>query len=436
MGRLRKTRSKATEQSTREQQRWQKRMENPVLRQQHQQNERLRRMRQKEEKIEMENDNSRLSQRVTFLSEKINQLMNDMFLISRDMELEEDSSLQAEDLQDEIRWIDVVEQYASEFEETIQDWHRFVGLDKEIFEQLSDGFADHYYSLTWDGTVRKTKQRKRTLNHRTALFITLLLFRQYCTGTMMQSIFRVHERTLTKVYRRVLSALQRHFAGRLGWPNRKELDKLPSPNSDLPELEGVKFVVDGTIIRMYRSKLKFRKGLSDPYYQPSKGKHGENTLVFIDFNGRIVWNTKLYPAGKYPDQRIWNHENLKKYFVDTGAGLLGDLGFTFESEEFEGPIHGVQPVNYERRSKDPELAEFSRQVSRHRVLIEHVFTQLKFFRIIGGQCRHFHPNAKQNDLHHDLLDMDVVMDVLCCIHNLDLQTRPMHDASRESPEDS
>ena len=194
--------------------------------------------------------------------------------------------------------------------------------------------------------------------------------------------------------------------------------------------------MDGTMIRMYLSKLKFRKGESDPYYQPSKGKHGENTLVFIDFNGRIVWNSKMYPAGKFPDQKIWKHEKLNKYFIDTGTGLLADLGFTFSNGELGGKVHGVKPLNYEKRSKDPKAAEYSQEVSRHRVLIEHVFAQLKQFRIIGGQYRHFHPNAQNKNIYHDKLDMDVLMDVLCCIHNFDLETRPIHDSSRITEKDS
>lgn len=430
------TRLNYQEKSSLESIKWQKRMENPEFRETIRKSSILRRLRQKDEKISMENENDRLGKRVAFLEKKIDQLMEDMFLISEDMSKMDFNEYEEMGSEKEIRWIDVVEHYSKEFEETIIDWHRYVGLDKENFENLSNHYSDYYYSSTWEGLERSTIQHKPTLNHRTSLFITLLMFRQYPTGIILQSIFHVHERTLARIYVRVLSSLQRSFKNQLGWPSPKELSKLPIPDSDLADLDGVKFIVDGTIIRMYRSKLKFRKGESDPYYQPSKGKTGENTLVFIDLNGRIIWNSKLYPAGRFPDQKIWNHEKLNKYFIDTGAGLLGDLGFVFNVGKDNEKMYGVNPVNYEKRSKDPKAADYSREVSRHRVLIEHVFSQLKFFRIIGGLCRHFHPNAPTKEVYHDRIDMNVLMDVLCCIHNLDLKMRPMHDASRLPPKDS
>ena len=185
------TRSSSKKKSASESIKWQKRMQNPGFREKHRKNQQLRRLQEKEEKICLQNENERLRKRVAFLKSKINQLMEDMFLMEEGMN-------------------------NKEFEETIIDWHRYIGLDRKIFEKLSNHYSSHYYSLTWEGIERKTIQHKPTLNHRTTLFITLLMFRQYPTGIMLQSIFRVHERTISKIIVRVLSSLHKSFKGQLG----------------------------------------------------------------------------------------------------------------------------------------------------------------------------------------------------------------------------
>jgi hypothetical protein len=40
-------------------------------------------------------------------------------------------------------------------------------------------------------------------------------------------------------------------------------------------------------------------------------------------------------------------------------------------------------------------------------------------------CRHFHPNMNKNKKHNNLFDFDMLMDVLCCIHNRDLISHPL-----------
>ena len=70
--------------------------------------------------------------------------------------------------------VKVVELKVKEFEENVD---RMIGLDKEIFEKLSDDYAPHYYSLTWQGIVKTHKSHISTLSPRTALFLTLFHFR-------------------------------------------------------------------------------------------------------------------------------------------------------------------------------------------------------------------------------------------------------------------
>jgi len=194
------------------------------------------------------------------------------------------------------------------------------------------------------------------------------------------------------------------------------------------EFEGIVLIMDGMIIQSYRKKVKYSNITPDPYYSGAKKKTGLNFLAFIDFNGHIWWNTKLYPAGR-TDQAIWNDEKLRNWFVENDLGVMADLGFTPNKKGEQFKIKSAQPFPYEVRSGDTDEAKdaaaYSTEVSKRRVLIENVFGRLKDWSIIGVRCRHFHPNAKIKGEYHDRLNLNYTLDIICCLHNIDLETHPL-----------
>jgi DDE superfamily endonuclease len=339
------------------------------------------------------------------------------------MELSEE-----EEKYQKISWFKDLENAVEIFEIRISDWHRLLGLEKIHFERVADGYASHYYAFTWDGKVRKNNSKIHTLSARTALLVTLNMFRQYSTGIQMQTIFNCHERTLSRVYERVELALHSYFRGAIHWPRDEDIMGLINPVDEGTPFEGILLIVDGTVISTFRSKLKFKAGMPDPYFSGAKKKTGENFLAFVDFTGRIWWNTKLYPGGT-TDQKIWNLEKLRNWFSENDVGVMGDLGFTFNTKKEQYPIKAVSPFPYETRVGDSDDAksnrEFSREVSVRRVLVEHVFSRLKEWSIIGIRCRHFHPNAQKKGLYNDRLDLNFIVDILCCFHNIDIELHPM-----------
>jgi len=193
------------------------------------------------------------------------------------------------------------------------------------------------------------------------------------------------------------------------------------------EFEGIVLIMDGMIILSEESQILKHK-LPTRTTAEQRRKTGLNFLAFIDFKGHIWWNTKLYPAGR-TDQAIWNDEKLRNWFVENDLGVMADLGFTPNKKGEQFKIKSAQPFPYEVRSGDTDEAKdaaaYSTEVSKRRVLIENVFGRLKDWSIIGVRCRHFHPNAKIKGEYHDRLNLNYTLDIICCLHNIDLETHPL-----------
>ena len=111
----------------------------------------------------------------------------------------------------------------------------------------------------------------------------------------MKLVFDCGESTLAKVCKKKLMALELTFQD--------------SQQAGKP-LEKVVAVVDGTVIRSFRSQLKYKSGKNDPYFNVHKIYPGLNMLIIVDLQGRSLWNTPTYP-GAVSDQSIWNSEKLK-----------------------------------------------------------------------------------------------------------------------------
>ena len=189
-------------------------------------------------------------------------------------------------------------------------------------------------------------------------------------------------------------------------------------------MAGPLLIVDGTVIQTFRSVLKFENGENDPYFNGHKWKHGINMLAFVDYTGKIWWNTRVYPGG-FVDQQIWNIANLRNYFSESKVTIIGDRGFTFNKKNEQHPINSFNPFSYGNANLSQTEKEISHFISSRRSMVEHVFKRIKDWKIIGGLCRHFIPFRQGDSSKYDYLNIDHVLDVICCIHNIDIETHPM-----------
>jgi len=63
--------------------------------------------------------------------------------------------------------------------------------------------------------------------------------RQYPTGLVLHQDFDVHQGTLSRVFKRVLSALEKTFHEELKWPSDNELENWKLPRNVGTEMENI-----------------------------------------------------------------------------------------------------------------------------------------------------------------------------------------------------
>jgi len=129
-------------------------------------------------------------------------------------------------------WIETLEENCSKILESDSDSHRLFGLDIAEFNTLVSDYNASFLSLSWRSTRRKRKSFSRDLDPAMALKITLYWMRQYHTMICLKRTFGVEERTLARVFKRVLTALEVTFQEELKWPSDNELLSWKHPDNE------------------------------------------------------------------------------------------------------------------------------------------------------------------------------------------------------------
>ena len=73
------------------------------------------------------------------------------------------------------------------------------------FKKLVSDYEGYFSDLTWRSTPKMRKIKQTSLTAEVALWITLYWMRQYPTGISLQITTGVHERTLARIFLRVMT---------------------------------------------------------------------------------------------------------------------------------------------------------------------------------------------------------------------------------------
>ena len=333
-----------------------------------------------------------------------------------------------EEIQIEKNWRENFLQKFKNFLEGVDkenEFHQTFGLDHDASNAIFLDFEMHFNNLNWRSEPKIYETEGNRFLAQSCLLATLFWMRQYPTTLVLKQIFGVHQRTLARIFKRTLTALESTFQEELKWPSDGELLSWKITALEGTELEDIVCFADGTILHGPRSILKFAPGQWDPFFCSHKHKHGVNIVCVVNYQGKILWSTN-WERGSSNDQGISNRNNLRQDFIGKSYGIAADGGFTFNRKEDPNKIITAKPYPYkETMEVDQESQnkkEFNKLLSSNRVIVENVFARLKQWRIIGGFMRHFHPNDENKA---NVIDLNVLFQVLCTLHNRDLEFHPM-----------
>lgn len=205
---------------------------------------------------------------------------------------------------------------------------------------------------------------------RFVVFLTLVRLRTALPLRFIAHLYRINHVTLWRWINRVVSILAKQGL------NKIEVDTL---------------IVDTTSTRIRTTDLS--------YYSGYKKARVVKVQVIADVNGMIHAVSKKY-LGSIHDKKIWETEN---YQIPEDAVMLADKAYVgINNERLVSPIRRSDTVF---KNNHVASLEFNRNLSKKRIKIEHVFAQLKTWRII----HHYFPSNPER--------YSTVFTAIAVIHN-------------------
>lgn len=275
-------------------------------------------------------------------------------------------------------------------------FQRTIGLSINQFELLVNKIAPH-----WENTEEKRKQankRKRKIGAgrpykfeelRKKVLIILLYFKLYLTQEFLGVIVDLDQANISRLLKKILPLIDQAADSEMAtYFNRiKDEQETAEKTNDwatffakYPELKDVS--TDATEQQCYRSE---DNALQKEHYSGKKKRHMLKTQISVASSGRILDVSKSYPGSIHDKTVIDQEETIKKFPKKTC--LRFDSGYQGVKED--NPNHYlVLPTKKPKGKELSELAkEHNRINSKRRVIVEHVYSRLKKFRILGNLYR-------------------------------------------------
>jgi hypothetical protein len=147
--------------------------------------------------------------------------------------------------------------------------------------------------------------------------------------------------------------------------------------ADIPFGKGLDYqylIVDGTCTRV--------RSTDEQNYSGYKHHKNRKVQMIVDDCRRVVAVSPCY-SGAVHDKTIWNREfALTKSSID--KPILGDKGYAGGLGENKVLFRPIKRNELEYKNNKAETKAFNRLLSQKRVVVEHVFAQLKAFKLLCG----------------------------------------------------
>ena len=242
-----------------------------------------------------------------------------------------------------------------------RNFSRLTGIKLEEFLEIVEKVRP-----LWEKFQRKKKVSGRYSKIKTLedeVLMLLIYYRFYVTLQFLGLLFDLDESNVCRHIKRIE-------------PMLATVIKIKK-NRELIQNDLETILIDATEVQIQRPKKKQRE-----FYSGKKKKHTIKFEIQTDPGGKILNISKAY-SGKTHDFKIRKtSEHIPKEVV-----ALADSGYQGLQD-----LHSKTVLPY-KRQKQSTLSEeqkaHHRELSSKRVSVEHVFAQLKKFKILGSTYRNF-----------------------------------------------
>ena len=188
-----------------------------------------------------------------------------------------------------------------------------------------------------------------------ALFILLLYYRTYANHIFIGMLAGIDDSNVCRYFRKVSPLLAQIF-------------KIPERKIKMSEDEIMEIIIDAT-----EQESEKRPGSG---YSGKQNKQTVKTQIAVTHGGKIKSVSKSINGNRH-DKKLYDQTRI---FTDKKVKRKGDLGYVGTSRQI--PIKKQKKKELTNKQK-----EYNKQFSQERIIVEHVFTHLKKFRILSYKFR-------------------------------------------------
>ena len=263
------------------------------------------------------------------------------------------------------------------------------GLSHEEFKDLYERFLPVWEEAERKRLSRPDRQRaigagrSYKLDLATRLLMTMMWVRLYLSTAALAALFGVDKATVSRNGRRILAVLRQVTEGEIEWPDPPSRGKGKDLAEILATYPDLFAILDGTEQPIQRPTDPERQRA---FYSGKKKRHTVKNGLIVKEEGMIRAVTSSTP-GSVHDLRHFRESGVLMR-IPQEVGVIADAGFDGLHKDL--PLHSVATAHKARRNhpltEDQKL--MNRELSRVRIVIEHVLAQMKQFRALSERFRH------------------------------------------------
>lgn len=265
----------------------------------------------------------------------------------------------------------------------------FTGLSVSEFSELACLVREDW-QVKRSLKHKPTEERKRKIgggrklalpSFEDRLLVYLVYAKLYMSYWVLEYLFGADESSICRIVQEIAPLLSIHIPID---KSRKKITTLEELYKAIPDLDEV--LIDATEQKVQRPK---KKSTRKKHHSGKKKAHTMKTQIMTDSNGLILRVSKSIPGRKH-DYKYFKEDTkllkwLKKHADITAYGDSGYQGVGKDYPDISMKI----PIKRTRAKKELTRSEKIRNTrqSKKRIVIEHTFSKIKKYRILGETYR-------------------------------------------------
>lgn len=246
-----------------------------------------------------------------------------------------------------------------------ETFRRLTGLTIEKFAELLHNLTPLYYEAEARRLYKQSRQRaqgggrKQDLSLEDKLIMLLMYYRLYVTHELLGFIFNLHNSNVS----RHINYLE---------PLLAQVFHIPTQRITLSEIEVtedqlVTLFLDATEQQIQRPHRKQKL-----YYSGKKKKHTLKNQIVVNAHRKILAVSKSHPGAMH-DKKLYTTTHMYTTKQSKPVADLGYFGVSSLQLPFKKPKGKDLPA---------EQKQYNKQLSKRRIIIEHIIGKMKIFQIL------------------------------------------------------